>query len=111
MATWDDVVAIGLRFPGSEEATSFRSPALRVAGRRYARLRTEAGGGLELVCTAGEKREYLRTGGPALYTVPHDAGRDRILVDLDLVDDGTLVALIRRAWSLRAPRRLREGAG
>ena len=40
MPTWDDVVAIGLRFPEVEVATSFGTPALKVRGKGMCRLRT-----------------------------------------------------------------------
>ena len=41
MPTWDDVVAIGLRFPGVELATSYGTPALKVRGKGMCRLRTD----------------------------------------------------------------------
>ena len=41
MPTWDDVVAIGLRFPGVEVGTSYGTPALRVRGKGMCRLRTD----------------------------------------------------------------------
>ncbi len=41
MPTWDDVVAIGLRFPGVETGTSYGTPALKVRGKGMCRLRTD----------------------------------------------------------------------
>ena len=41
MPTWEDVVAIGLRLPGVEVGTSFRTPALRCRGKGMCRLRTD----------------------------------------------------------------------
>jgi len=43
MPTWDDVVAIGLRFPEVEVGTSFRRPALKVRGKGMCRLRSDPG--------------------------------------------------------------------
>jgi hypothetical protein len=37
MPTWDDVVAIGLRFPGVELATSYGTPALKIRGKGMCR--------------------------------------------------------------------------
>ncbi len=48
MPTWDDVVTIGLALPEVQESTWYRTPSLKVAGRGFARLRSEAEGGLVL---------------------------------------------------------------
>ncbi len=42
MPSWDDVVRIGCALPEVEESTSYRTPALKVRGKGFARLRTEA---------------------------------------------------------------------
>ena len=50
MPTWDDVVAIAGALPEVAESTSYRTPSLTVRGKGFARLRTEAEGGLVLMC-------------------------------------------------------------
>ncbi|NYI88589.1 hypothetical protein HNR02_001912 [Amycolatopsis endophytica] len=107
MPTWDDVVAIGLTLPGVEESTSYRTPALKVAGKGFARLRTEAEGGLVLMCDLGEKAALLATGHPAFFTTPHYDGYGAILVDLDRMDREQLAELVESAWRLKAPAKLR----
>lgn len=107
MATWDDVVAIGSDLPGVEESTWYRTPALKVAGKGFARLRSEAEGGLVLVCALEEKEALLASGDPAFYTTPHYNGYGMILVDLQRVGAGHLVELVEEAWRIKAPARLR----
>jgi hypothetical protein len=34
-ATWQDVVAVGLRLPEAEESTTYHQPALKVRGRTF----------------------------------------------------------------------------
>jgi hypothetical protein len=108
MPTWDDVVAIASRFPEVEETTSWQTPSLKVKGRFFARLRTEAEGGLAIVCEPSEKAALLASGDPAFYTTPHYEGYAMILVDLDRIDLPRLTEMIEDAWTLKAPVRVRK---
>jgi hypothetical protein len=83
--TWEDVVAIASKLPEVEESTSNGTPALKVKGKGFARLRTEAEGGLVLMCGMDEKEALLASGDPAFYTTPHYDGYGAILVDLERV--------------------------
>lgn len=108
MASWDDVVAVAQRLPGVEVSTWFRTPALKVAGKGFARLRTEAEGLLVLMCELDEKEALLASGDPAFTTTPHYDGYPAILVDLDVIDDDQLREMVTEAWRLKAPARLRR---
>jgi hypothetical protein len=108
MASWDDVVALAGELPSVEESTSYRTPSLKVAGKGFARLRTEAEGGLVLMCSLEEKEALLASGDPAFYTTPHYDGYGAILVNLDKVDPTQLRELIEEAWRIKAPVRLRK---
>ena len=105
---WEDVVSIGTALPHVEESTSYRTPALKVAGKTFARLRTEAEGGLVLMCDLEEKEALLASGDPAFYTTPHYDGYGAILVDLDRVDRTQLAEMIEDAWRRKAPAKLRK---
>ena len=108
MATWDDVVEMASRLPGVEVATWYRTPSLKVAGKGFARLRTEAEGGLVLMCDLDEKAALLASGDPAFYTTPHYDGHGSILVDLAKVERDQLAELVEQAWWLKAPAKLRK---
>jgi hypothetical protein len=108
MPTWDDVLSIARALPEVEESTSYRTPALKVKGRGFARLRTEAEGGLVLMCQMDEKEALLASGDPAFYTTPHYDGYGAILVDLEKVSREQLAELIEDAWREKAPARLRN---
>lgn len=54
MPTWDDVVRIGNSLPEVEESTWYHTPSLKVRGKGFARLRTEAEGLLVLMCDLDE---------------------------------------------------------
>lgn len=109
MPTWDDVVAIACALPEVEQVTSYHgSPALKVKGKGFARLRAEAEGGLVLMRQIDEKEALLASGDPAFYTTPHYDGYGAILVDLEAVSRQQLTELIEDAWRERAPVRLRK---
>jgi hypothetical protein len=105
---WDDVVAIAGALPEVEVSTSYGTPALKVKGKGFARLRTEAEGGLVLMCRLDEKEALLASGDPAFYTTPHYDGYGAILVDLDRVQRDQLEELVEEAWRERAPVRVRK---
>ncbi len=107
MPTWDDVVAIAMALPEVEESTSYRTPSLKVKGKGFARLRSEAEGGLVLMCQLDEKEALLASGDPAFYTTPHYDGYGAILVDLTKIGVEQLTELIEDAWRNRAPAKLR----
>jgi hypothetical protein len=106
--TWDEVVTLATELPQVEEATWFGTPSLKVAGKGFARLRSEAEGGLVLMCDLDEKAALLESGDPAFYTTPHYDGYGAILVDLDRVDRTHLVELLTEAWRIKAPAKLRK---
>ena len=103
MPSWDDVVRIGCALPEVEESTSYRTPALKVRSRSFARLRTEADDLLVLMCSLEEKEALLASGDPAFTTTAHYDGYGAILVDLDRVEEGQLAELIEEAWRRKAP--------
>lgn len=108
MPTWDDVVAIATGLPEVEESSWFRTPALKVRGTGFARLRTEAEGALVLMCGLDEKAALLGSGDPAFSTTSHYDGYGAILVDLERVEREQLAELVQEAWRRKAPARLRK---
>ena len=106
MATWDDVVAIALTLPQTEVSTWYGTPGLKVAGKGFARFRSESDGGVVLLCSLDEKARLLESGEPAYYTTPHYDGFGSILVNLALVDPLALHELVVQAWKTKAPKKL-----
>ncbi|HEX4359003.1 MAG TPA: MmcQ/YjbR family DNA-binding protein [Pseudonocardia sp.] len=108
MPSWAELVTMAGALPAVEESTSYRTPALKVAGKTFARLRSEAEGGVMLLCSLTEKEALLASGDPAFYTTPHYDGYGSILVDLTRVDQVQLRELLEEAWRLKAPSKLRK---
>ena len=106
MPTWDDVVAIGTRFPGVEVGTSFGTPALKAGGKGMCRLRSDPPALVMRVADLGEREALLQSGSDAYFTIPHYDGHPYVLVRLEAVDPGELAELVEEAWRIRAPKRL-----
>jgi hypothetical protein len=107
MPTWRDAIAIAKTLPRVEVSTWYGTPGLKVAGKGFARLRTEAEGGLVLTCSLEEKERLLESGEPAYYTTPHYDGYGSIIVDLKKISRDALRELIVQAWRLKAPPKVR----
>jgi hypothetical protein len=106
MPTWDDVVAVGQRFPGVELGTSYGTPALKVRGKGMCRLRTDPDALVIRVTDLGEREALLQGQPDAFFSTPHYDGYPYVLVRLEAVDPTELAELIEEAWRIRAPKRL-----
>jgi hypothetical protein len=115
--TFDDVRAIGRRFPEVEEGTSYGTPALKVHGKAFCRLwrpgeherdgvhDTEV---LVVFCDIDEKNLLLDS-SEALFTTPHYDGYPAVLVRLDDVDPALLAEVLEDSYRAKAPKRLIAG--
>jgi hypothetical protein len=106
MPTWEDVVAIGSRFPGLEPSSSYGTPSLKVRGRFVCRLRTNPDALVLRVVDLGEREALLQGEPDTFFSTPHYDGYPAVLVRLERVDPVELAELIEDAWRLQAPKRL-----
>ncbi|WP_255375927.1 MmcQ/YjbR family DNA-binding protein [Saccharomonospora sp. CUA-673] len=104
---WEDVVAFATELPEVTESTLYGTPALKVGGKSFARLRTEAEGGLVLMCGLDAKETLLASGDPAFSTTPHYDGCGVVVVDLGLVDAARLRELVEQTWHRKASKRVK----
>jgi hypothetical protein len=109
MATEADVRQIALSLPGTTEEQWYQTPAYKVAGKGFLRLRTEAEGGLVVfVSDLGEKEALLTGNSDAFFTTPHYDGYPVVPVNLDKIDHHELRELITDSWLIKAPPKLRR---
>ena len=106
MATWNDAITIAKTLPKVEVSTWYGTPGLKVAGKGFARLRTEAEGGLVLMCSLEEKERLLESGEPAYYTTPHYDGYGAIIVNLSKITRDALRDLVVQSWRIKATPKL-----
>jgi hypothetical protein len=106
MPSWDDVVTIGLGFPGVEAGTSYGAPALKVKGKFMCRLRTGPDALVMRVIDMGEREALLQGDSGTFFSTPHYDGHPYVLIRLESVDPAELAELVEDAWRSRAPKRL-----
>src|SRR3954451_18937433 len=105
MVTEDDVRAIALSLPATEERPSYGTPGFRVKGRLFARIREP--GVLVVHCASEGEKEFLIGAEPEkFFTTPHYDGYPSVLVRLGAVERDELAELLTEAWLVRAPKRL-----
>ena len=105
-ATYRRYLKIALALPGTEESTSYGTPSVKVKGKLLSRLRTEAEGGLALVCDFIDREILLQADPDVFYLTDHYNNYPMVLIRLERIRNDALIDLVQRAWRMRAPPRL-----
>jgi hypothetical protein len=105
MVTFETVQALACALPEVAESTWFRTPAFKVRGRSFLRLREE--GDVLVVRVEPGRQEMLIETQPNVYFITsHYRGTPYVLVRMATVEEAELRDLIIDAWRLTAPKRL-----
>ena len=97
---------IALALPGTEESTSYGTPAVKVKGKLLSRLRTEAEGALVLRCDFVDRQILLQADPGTFFLTDHYRDYPCILVRLDKIHDAAFADIVLRGWRAVAPRKL-----
>ena len=106
MPCWDEVVSLcEAELPEVERSTSYGTPALKVKGKLFARLKEN---GEQLVVFVDfMEREALTQENPDVYLVTdHYRDYPMMLVNLAAVPDDELREVLIESWRRRAPKKL-----
>ena len=95
---------LAAHLPEVEQSHWYGTPALKVAGKGFARVR--APGVLMVLCPLGLKEALLEAEPDLNYQTPHYSGWPAMLVRLERIDDERLADRIECAWREKAPPRL-----
>ncbi|CAN5506184.1 hypothetical protein BH10ACT11_BH10ACT11_12470 [soil metagenome] len=105
MASWDDVVAMGLELPETEVGTWYGTPGIKVKGKGFVRLRDEDG--LVVVMIDMLEREALMQSNPKAFLItPHYEDYPAMLIDLASAPNDELRELVIESWRRKAPKKL-----
>lgn len=105
--TFHQLRAYALALPGVKEETSYGTPAFRVKGKFFLRLKED--GETIVLKTDFYERDHLMESDPAaFFTTDHYRDYPSVLVRLHAVRPAQLRVLVVDAWRRLAPRRLVE---
>lgn len=95
--TYDTVRQMGLTLPHVEESTSYGTPALKVKGKLFVRLREDPDS--VVFKMPFERREELMAADPETYYITdHYRAYEWVLVRLSRLHPDALLDLLRTAW-------------
>lgn len=98
---FDRVRKLGLRFDGTEEGTSYGSPALKVGGKAFVSLPTNAAAEPDSIVVRlsfTERDLRLRAESKVCYLKPHYEGYPCVLARMKLMTDDALAELLETGW-------------
>ena len=105
VVTFAEVRELALALPGAEESTSYGTPAFKVRGKLFARLREE-GDVLVLKVDPDERDALIRSTPDTFFITAHYERSPMVLLRLPNVDREELSELLADAWRISAPKRL-----
>lgn len=103
---WEQVCKLALDLPEVVEDFWFRTPALKVRGKGFCRLREE-GDVIVLLTESVDEQEFLIENRPEIYYIAdHYRGWPAVLARLAALTVTECRLRLERAWRLKAPNAL-----
>lgn len=101
---FERVFRIAASLPGVQSSLSNRTPALKIRGKCFARMKEKMEGVLVVIIPL-DLKDLLIEAEPAKYfETPHYAGWPAMLIRLDALDDDELADRLECAWAAKAPK-------
>jgi hypothetical protein len=100
--TWNTVRKLALALPGTEESTSYGTPAIKVKGKLFVRLREEQDV-IVVRIEPSDRDMRIKTDSGAFFVTDHYVQFPYKLVRLSAVKPDDLAELLQDAWRLVAP--------
>jgi hypothetical protein len=107
--TYDTVRRIGLALPDVEDSTSYGTPALKVKGKLFVRLRPDLDA-LVVKTTFARRDELLESEPDVYFLTDHYVPYEWVLVRFATVRPEMLPALLEEAHALALPRKKQSRA-
>ena len=92
------------RAPGGRAGTWYGTPALKVRGKGFARLRED--GALVVMVDVLEREALMQEDPETFYITPHHQDYPAMLVNLERIDPQELRERLIESWCRKAPKRL-----
>ena len=104
VANWETVVRIGDELPETEVGTWYGTPALKVRGKGFARLRED--GALVVMVDFLEREALMQADPETFYITPHYQDYPAMLINLERVELQELRERVIESWCRKAPKRV-----
>jgi hypothetical protein len=103
---WEHLVKLGCELPEVEEGSWFRTPALKVRGKSFVRLK-EDGQSVVFLLESVDEQEFLTQAQPELYFITdHYRGWPAVLARLAKLRVAECRRRLEQGWRLKAPKAL-----
>jgi len=103
---WDQLCKLGLALPEVVEDIWYRTPALKVRGKAFVRLK-EDGQSVVFLLESVDEQEALIEVRPDIYHITdHYRGYAAVMARLSALSTAECSLRLERAWRLKAPRAL-----
>ena len=104
--TPDEMTEIIMSFPGAEAGMSYGSPAYKVNGKFFTRLRREDQS-VVLVGISPDERDMLMEAEPATFHItPHYKDYPSVLARIETLHPGSFRNFLDRKWRTLAPKKV-----
>ncbi|MFY9550926.1 MAG: MmcQ/YjbR family DNA-binding protein [Thermoanaerobaculia bacterium] len=103
---WEELVRLGRALPEVVEDTWYRTPALKVRGKAFVRLK-EDGRSVVFLLESVDEQEFLIQARPDVYFITdHYRGYPAVLARLSALRTPECRFRLERGWRLKAPKPL-----
>lgn len=102
--TWSRLAALGRELPEVEEGIWFRTPALKVRGKSFLRLK-EDGRSVVFLLECVDEQAFLIGAKPEVYFITdHYRGYPAVLARLEALTEAEARVRLENAWRTKAPK-------
>ena len=104
--TWEQLCKLGLQLPEVVEDIWYRTPALKVRGKAFVRLK-EDGESVVFLLDSVDEQEFLIAAMPSVYFITdHYRGYPAVLAKLSALRTPEARLRSDQAWEIKAPKSL-----
>lgn len=104
--TWKQLSRLGRELPEVVEDIWFRTPALKVRGKSFVRLKEDGRSVVFLVESVDEQEILIQAKPSVFYITDHYRGYPAVLARLTAIAASESRLRLERAWRVKAPRAL-----
>ena len=103
---WKQVVKLGRELPEVIEDIWFRTPALKVHGKAFVRLKEDGENVVFMLESVDEQEALCEAMGDVYWITDHYRGYPAVMARLAALTEAECRLRLERAWRLKAPKKL-----